>query len=187
MELEEPLMTRMADCHPDRKHEAHGLCHTCYVRKLRAANPEKGRESGRKWYAANSEKHKERGRKWREANPEKKRENNRKWHAANPGKSRENARKWNEANPERKRETNRKRLLRRFDLTPEQFLSMEKAQGGVCAICLKPPKKKRLCVDHCHATGKVRGLLCHGCNASLGMLREDPDTIQRLLAYAILN
>ena len=39
-------------------------------------------------------------------------------------------------------------------------------QGGVCAICLRQPPK-RLCIDHCHATAKVRGLLCRTCNVGL--------------------
>jgi hypothetical protein len=46
-------------------------------------------------------------------------------------------------------------------------------QGGACAICKQPPTRRPLFVDHCHTTGKVRGLLCHGCNAALGFMRDD--------------
>jgi hypothetical protein len=41
----------------------------------------------------------------------------------------------------------------------------------------------KLMVDHCHATGKVRGLLCHNCNRALGLLKDDKSTIRRALEY----
>lgn len=41
------------------------------------------------------------------------------------------------------------------------------AQGGVCAICGRPPKTRRLHLDHDHKTMRVRGLLCHRCNRAL--------------------
>ena len=55
-------------------------------------------------------------------------------------------------------------------MTLEQFLELSEAQGGVCAICGKPPAKgKRLAVDHCHSTGVVRALLCNPCNVAVGI------------------
>jgi len=52
-----------------------------------------------------------------------------------------------------------------MDLTPAQHAEMLNNQHGVCAICGKIQKGKRpLVVDHDHETGKVRGLLCYGCN-----------------------
>lgn len=58
-------------------------------------------------------------------------------------------------------------------------------QGGVCAACGKLPKRY-LHVDHDHVTGEVRGLLCHGCNAALGHLRDSPTIIRGLLQYILL-
>src|SRR5262245_32129606 len=55
-------------------------------------------------------------------------------------------------------------------------------QGGLCAICRKP-SKLRLCVDHCHVTGMIRGLLCRKCNAGLGCLGEDQRALVAALAY----
>ena len=52
-------------------------------------------------------------------------------------------------------------------VTSADYDRMLAAQGGVCAICGSPPKTRRLHVDHDHATGKVRGLLCHRCNRAL--------------------
>lgn len=58
-----------------------------------------------------------------------------------------------------------------YGITIEDFNSLLKKQSGVCAICGKGPKgKSRLCVDHDHETGKVRGLLCYRCNMAIGAL-----------------
>lgn len=73
-------------------------------------------------------------------------------------------------------------LRRKYGLTPEQVEAMKAAQDGRCAICQQEPKK-RLVVDHCHTTGRVRGLLCDGCNMSIGHLREDPNLFRRALEY----
>ena len=55
-------------------------------------------------------------------------------------------------------------------------------QGGLCAICRKP-YAKTLCIDHCHATGKFRGLLCRKCNFVLGLCGDDPDVAEAAAAY----
>lgn len=52
-------------------------------------------------------------------------------------------------------------------VTLEQYARLLAAQGGHCALCPNGPKTRRLHVDHEHATGKVRGLLCHRCNRTL--------------------
>jgi len=85
----------------------------------------------------------------------------------------------------------RNRILRsKYGITPYQYDQMLESQGGVCAVChLSETGRDRfgnikpLGVDHNHDTGQVRGLLCHGCNASYGFLREDPEIILSLLAY----
>ena len=55
-------------------------------------------------------------------------------------------------------------------------------QGGVCAIC-KRKFDKTPCVDHCHSTGKVRGLLCRKCNIGLGFCRDDSNLMRAATAY----
>ena len=52
-------------------------------------------------------------------------------------------------------------------ITGEAYSALLQAQGGHCALCPNVPKTRRLHVDHDHATGKVRGLLCHRCNRTL--------------------
>ena len=60
--------------------------------------------------------------------------------------------------------TRARRLMTLYGITLAQYASMLKRQGGRCAICGRPPKRRNLDVDHDHATGRVRGLLCFNCN-----------------------
>ena len=62
------------------------------------------------------------------------------------------------------RPLNRKSLLVRFGITEAQYQKMFEMQGGVCAICRRPPKTRRLAVEHDHKTGRVRCLACFSCN-----------------------
>ena len=59
-------------------------------------------------------------------------------------------------------------LRRRYGLTVQNVTDMRAAQGGMCAICRADMRRE--CVDHDHASGKVRGLLCHSCNIKLHVL-----------------
>ncbi len=68
---------------------------------------------------------------------------------------------------------------------------MASSQGGVCAICQRPPWGKsargsyikRLSVDHDHETGKPRGLLCSQCNFGVGNFRNNPEWLDRAIHY----
>lgn len=73
---------------------------------------------------------------------------------------------------------NPSQLWTKYRLSVEAFDQMYEAQGGVCALCGWPGYSP-LCVDHDHATGLVRGLLCKTCNNVLGDIR---DCVDRLLA-----
>lgn len=74
-------------------------------------------------------------------------------------------------------------LKKKYGITPEIYLEMLDRQGGVCALCKKPGDGKALCVDHDHASGKVRGLLCHSCNVALGLLKDDAEVLRRAIEY----
>jgi hypothetical protein len=86
------------------------------------------------------------------------------------------------------------RLANVYGITLEQYDALVERQGGVCAICQRPPAEgKNLDVDHDHACcpdvrrargcgGCVRGLLCKSCNSGLHIV-EQPDKHQRALAY----
>lgn len=68
-----------------------------------------------------------------------------------------------------------------YGLSIEQFEAMVIAIGGICPGCGTTPK--RLCVDHCHRTGRIRGLLCDNCNRALGSAKDSPATLRRLATY----
>lgn len=82
-----------------------------------------------------------------------------------------------------------KSLRGAFGLSLEQYEQMASAQGGVCACCGKPETVMRhgrllwLAVDHCHATGKIRELLCLNCNNGIGRFRDDPALLRKAAEY----
>lgn len=76
-------------------------------------------------------------------------------------------------------------MLTRYGVTLEQYNSALKQQGFKCAICRRRANlfKKRLHIDHCHKTNKVRGLICYGCNHFLGQIKDDLAIIERARKY----
>jgi hypothetical protein len=81
--------------------------------------------------------------------------------------------------------------MKQYGLTVAQYDAILEAQGHVCAICRHPEthvssftkKTRRLCVDHDHNTGRVRGLLCSRCNRAIGMLGDDLPRLRAVVAY----
>ena len=69
-----------------------------------------------------------------------------------------------------------------YGMTLEDYQARLLRQARACAIC-RLPSERTLCVDHSHATGKVRGLLCHGCNSGLGFFDDDPCRLRAATAY----
>ena len=81
-----------------------------------------------------------------------------------------------------------KQLERTYGITRKEYEDLLKKQEGRCAICnTKTPSKdksfKRLFIDHCHTTGKVRGLLCSTCNQGLGLLKDDMNLLNNAILY----
>lgn len=72
-----------------------------------------------------------------------------------------------------------------YGITIEDYNRMFEEQGGCCKICKRHQSefKKRLHVDHCHKTKRVRGLLCFGCNIALGKINDNPAIIEAMLEY----
>jgi hypothetical protein len=82
----------------------------------------------------------------------------------------------------------KERIKKMYGVTPEQFDSMLAAQNGKCAICGGTPKPGfSLCIDHDHATGQVRGLLCLLCNSAIGKLHDDPELVRVALDYLLAH
>lgn len=72
----------------------------------------------------------------------------------------------------------------KYGMTEEEYAELFKAQGEVCAICKRPQfGKNRFPVDHCHKTGKVRGLLCNPCNSGMGRFEDDPQRMREAVRY----
>jgi hypothetical protein len=72
-------------------------------------------------------------------------------------------------------------LRRNYGLTIEQVEDMKSKQKGLCAICHTIPKHWH--VDHCHNTGKVRGMLCGSCNMGLGLFHDDTQRLKDAAEY----
>lgn len=81
----------------------------------------------------------------------------------------------------------RSKLRYRYGLLEEEYDSLLAAQGGKCAICIKPPgdtpKTKRLHVDHDHGTGRIRGLICLKCNSALAQFGDSLEGVMRAVEY----
>ena len=76
-------------------------------------------------------------------------------------------------------------LKNKFGLTEDQYDELLATQGGGCAICGRTPAEmgKTLPVDHCHANGHVRGILCSSCNTGIGMFGDDVERLRSAIKY----
>lgn len=76
-----------------------------------------------------------------------------------------------------------------YGISLDDYLAMFEAQRGLCKVCSRPETRTnrgvvmRLAVDHCHTTGKVRGLLCADCNRAIGLLADSPDRLRAAAMY----
>lgn len=130
------------------------------------------------------------------------REANRAWVKANPEKNRAKGKRFRDANPVGYRHGQTKsRLKRVYGISSEQYLKLMEDQNGECALCELPiislldndrdfkgrPDNNIARVDHCHETGRVRGLLCFGCNVGLGKFRDDTKLLLKATRYLDSN
>ncbi len=108
------------------------------------------------------------------------------YRARNPEKTRAASKRWLDANPGKRTAYTRKH---RLGVDAEAYAALLALQAGVCAICLQPEtallrgKPKALAVDHDHATGQIRGLLCQRCNLAIGNLDDNADRARALAHY----
>lgn len=117
------------------------------------------------------------------------------WYVVNREKAIANVKRWQQANRveynakqrayrSKRRDIEREGHLRRtFNMSQADYDDLLARQGGGCRICGKEPRKISLHVDHDHETGEVRGLLCVGCNNSLGQMHDDPHLLLRAVEY----
>lgn len=80
-------------------------------------------------------------------------------------------------------------LKKQYGISVDRYEAMLASQNGKCAICGNGEKMRirgvgtALAVDHCHSTGKIRGLLCVSCNRALGLFKDDPAILRKAIAY----
>lgn len=107
-----------------------------------------------------------------------------KWREQNKSKYNNSAKGWRKNNPTKLYASE---IKRRYKCSLEEYNQRLVKQNGKCKICgeLHDPanKRKRLFVDHCHNSEKIRGLLCHRCNCMLGYARDNPDVLIEGAAY----
>lgn len=130
------------------------------------------------------EKCKASAKKWRVEHKDRCREQRQEWDAANPERRREigrgTSKRYREKHPQRNRAT---WLKTQYGLSIEDYDRMLDEQNGLCAICDEPPKGKRLAVDHHHASGQIRRLLCDRCNHMIGHSQESPRVLRKAADY----
>lgn len=82
-----------------------------------------------------------------------------------------------------------KYLRREYRISYSEYMDMLKRQDEKCVICggegfkMQDHHKIKLVVDHCHSTGKVRGMLCHNCNRGLGLFQDNVTLLQNAASY----
>lgn len=152
---------RYSACHPDKPLKARGMCSACYVREYNVTHPEyvaKARQDAKTWRQVHAEEIKVKDR------------------------LRQEKRK---LDPGYKQARRSKFLWKTYQITQHDFDELLAVQGGGCALCgaYTDPNKFNLHVDHCHVTGRIRGILCHQCNWYLGKVDADPDLLRRIAHY----
>jgi len=151
-------------------------CHnaTEYARKWRKANPLKVAATAKRSRIKNREKINARQKIWLENNREKHKCKSKEWYQNN------------------KLKVKNCYYQRVFGITLEGYTTLLSQQNFSCAICgskepgasLKSGKGyKNFAVDHNHLTGKIRGLLCRGCNVGIGNLKDNPELLEKAAAY----
>jgi len=155
--------------------------------------------NGKPWYWCKPCQ-REKSKSYRQRFPERIKAQNDEYRKKNPGYSAAYSRKWRSENRERylaslrdqyRKNTQkdplwnfRRNIRKDYGISVEQYDTMYRAQNGVCAICSGLNLSgRRLAVDHDHATGKIRGLLCSRCNSAIGLARENKDILKQALSY----
>ena len=155
-----PKPRRFATCHPEKTYYAKGYCQACYMTHLRRTKPSVVaymKDYLRKYNREN-----------KDILTEKRRQERLTW-------SQEKR-----AAVKRRQRSNAYRL--KYGITLDEAFAILHAQGG-CGICGKALTERQMRVDHCHATGIVRGILCNTCNTALGYLGDTQDAIDRAARY----
>lgn len=154
------------------------VCSLEYARNRKISDPESYRRAYRKWKRQNKDKVSARLKIWTKQDRIKNPEKYTKAHRIYYEKSCKN-------NPAYKERRRKARWLRIYGLTEIEYAALLGIQSGNCKVCnffMVEPH-----IDHCHKTGKVRGLLCQGCNIGLGAFKESTASLLKAIEYLKSN
>ena len=173
----------------EQERERNGV-RTSYVCQDCGASKERSKMDGplpKRCPKCAKERVRKRSTSWQEENRERANQNAKK-HRQKPDYPTYNKerKKMDRSDPMKNKRIKRTKLRSKYGLTDDQIDELFESASGRCPVCLEvflDSGKKKACVDHDHATGEVRGLLCSACNTALGFLDDDQKRITRLASY----
>jgi len=125
----------------------------------------------------------------RDRNPEKYKTRHNNWCKNNRDKTNKYSKKWISSNKEKHELIKQSNHLKKYNISIDDFNLLIKKQNNLCAICKNPEtaifnkKIRKLAVDHCHKTLKIRGLLCGNCNIALGKFKDSVEILESAISY----
>jgi len=161
------------------------------MRRWRSANPDKYRESQlrhaestKRWQLANRDRMREARNRYRKRHAEKLSEASKLYYQ----KNRERLREKQKADQRKNPKISLAHRRRKYGINEQMLNALRNAQDNRCAVCrtafpMMTPDRHEFTVDHCHANGKVRGLLCNLCNRAIGAFRDNPKFLRAAIRY----
>lgn len=155
------------------------------TRTLTAEQKAAKADQNKAWRKRNPEKIRAYEAKYRAAAPEKNKAKNKAYYAANAQKRLAAAREWAAANPERVRARQNRLRWQAAGIDPIAAEVLRRTHRGVCDCCgrTKPGGRWGWNLDHCHDTGRIRGILCHNCNTAIGKLGDNLEGVMNAVRY----
>lgn len=112
------------------------------------------------------------------------RKRSKRYRVEHPDKIREMRQNYKERRKEIRYKTDRNaHLKRKYKISESDYKVMYENQNGCCLICGIKKEYGKLCIDHSHQNGNVRGLLCSSCNFAIGLLKDDVKLVKRVISY----
>lgn len=157
------------------------------VKRYCEKNLDKVKERQKRWYVENKDRCLKRCQDYYYNNIEKVRMRHKEYANTNKDLYRAYTKKWHAANPEKVALADRRRTLRRYGLTPESYSALVLSQNNKCKICgqefVGVRGRSSPAIDHCHKTGKIRGILCSKCNITLGGFNDSVEIMEKAVQY----
>lgn len=175
----------------NKRHSICKECHACRVKAHYSSNRDSYIASAASWKNKNQDRRKEIVLKWARLNPKPKIDKpelltvDADIQEALRKRISEYKRRWNAKNKDKVDFYSLKsRLSIKYNISVVDYNDLLNSQGHACKLCGgKNAKSRSLAVDHCHKTGKVRGLLCTWCNVGIGMFKDNPDLMRSAIEY----